>query len=66
MLAMAAFWLEYFIGGVHIHFCGNGRPFGVRIPCRSWLASDGDLTADHFLPGVHIHCCGNGHLWFRP
>jgi hypothetical protein len=25
LLAMAASWLEYFIGGVHIHFCGNGR-----------------------------------------
>ncbi|WP_236709760.1 hypothetical protein, partial [Pseudomonas sp. Root71] len=24
LLAMAASWLEYFIGGVHIHFCGNG------------------------------------------
>ncbi len=35
-------------------------------PCRSRLAGDGGLMADHFLSGVHIHSCGNGHLWFRP
>jgi hypothetical protein len=46
LLAMAASWLAYFIGCVHIHFCGNGRPFGVHVPCRSWLASEGGLPAD--------------------
>jgi len=35
--------------------------------CRSWLASEGGLTADLlFVDRVHIHCCGNGHLGFRP
>ncbi|CAI8902208.1 hypothetical protein EMIT0194P_330001 [Pseudomonas serbica] len=34
--------------------------------CRSWLASEGGLTADLlFVNRVHIHCCGNGHLGLR-
>jgi len=40
---------------------------GVPIYCRSWLASEGGLTADlYFVGRVHIRCCGNGGLWFRP
>jgi len=36
-------------------------------PCRNWLASDGDLTADlSFADRVHIRFFGNGGLWFRP
>jgi hypothetical protein len=36
------------------------------IYCRSWLASEGGLTADLlFVDRVHIHSCGNGHLWLR-
>ena len=41
--------------------------FGLRRgPCRSWLASEGGLIADHSLSGVHIHFCGNGCCWLRP
>jgi hypothetical protein len=36
------------------------------IPCGSWLASDGLLTADRNFDPVHIRCCGNGGLGFRP
>ncbi len=34
-------------------------------PCRSWLASEDDLAADHFQSGVHIHFCGNDSWRFR-
>jgi len=34
--------------------------------CKSWLASEGGLTADLlFVDRVHIHSCGNDHLWLH-